>query len=186
MIDTRFTRRGFLPEPDPLAEFPPGSPFSPLDSLGRDLPSLLHDKGFRAFARNLEIPGLPSPGSVTLSELRLYYVRLGFLASAYVNQVGRIRRPFLPRNIAVPLCEVCPWLGRPPILSYDGYALFNWKRFDPRGPSHWGTSTRSKTSSTSTTSTGSSWSTSRSRPSPQTLLAIAQAEDAMTAGDSTG
>ena len=25
-------------------------------------------------------------------------------------------------------------LGRPPILSYDGYALYNWKRFDPRGP----------------------------------------------------
>jgi indoleamine 2,3-dioxygenase len=25
-------------------------------------------------------------------------------------------------------------LGRPPILSYDGYALYNWKRFDPSGP----------------------------------------------------
>ena len=25
-------------------------------------------------------------------------------------------------------------LSRPPILSYDGYALFNWKRFDPTGP----------------------------------------------------
>ena len=25
-------------------------------------------------------------------------------------------------------------LDRPPILSYDGYALYNWKRFDPAGP----------------------------------------------------
>ena len=24
--------------------------------------------------------------------------------------------------------------SRPPILSYDGYALYNWKRFDPDGP----------------------------------------------------
>ncbi len=40
----------------------------------------------------------------------------------------------LPRNIALPLCEICARLDRPPILSYDGYALYNWKRFDPSGP----------------------------------------------------
>ena len=41
----------------------------------------------------------------------------------------------LPTNIAVPLCDVaCRLLNRPPILSYDGYALYNWKRFDPTGP----------------------------------------------------
>jgi indoleamine 2,3-dioxygenase len=40
----------------------------------------------------------------------------------------------LPKNIAVPLCHACQLLGRPPILSYDGYALYNWKRFDPAGP----------------------------------------------------
>jgi indoleamine 2,3-dioxygenase len=65
---------------------------------------------------------------------RLYYVRLGFLASAYVNQVGQEPSTVLPRNIARPLCDVCAGLGRPPILSYDGYALYNWKRFDPTGP----------------------------------------------------
>ena len=66
--------------------------------------------------------------------LRLYYVRLGFLASAYINQVGEEPATLLPRNIAVPLCDVCARLRRPPILSYDGYALYNWKRFDPAGP----------------------------------------------------
>lgn len=66
--------------------------------------------------------------------LRLYYVRLGFLASAYINQVGAEPMRSLPSNIAVPLCDVCARLERPPILSYDGYALFNWKRFDPAGP----------------------------------------------------
>ena len=70
----------------------------------------------------------------TLPELRLYYLRLGFLASAYINQVSEPRETLLPRNIAVPLCHACNLLGRPPILSYDGYALYNWKRFDPQGP----------------------------------------------------
>jgi indoleamine 2,3-dioxygenase len=133
MISPVLKARGFLPEQDPLAAFPTGSPFGALDSLGRDLPSLLHDKGFRARARRLVIPTLPAAG-ISLPELRLYYVRLGFLASAYVNQVGQEPATVLPRNIAVPLCDVCARLSRPPILSYDGYALFNWKRFEPSGP----------------------------------------------------
>jgi indoleamine 2,3-dioxygenase len=29
---------------------------------------------------------------------------------------------------------LCTFLRRPPILSYDGYALYNWKRLDPAGP----------------------------------------------------
>jgi indoleamine 2,3-dioxygenase len=133
MIEPAYLRRGFLPEDDPLIEFPAGSSFAALDRLGRDLPSLLHDKSFRSQARGLQIPPL-APGPVALPELRLYYVRLGFLASAYVNQVGLEPATVLPRNIAVPLCEVCARLDRPPVLSYDGYALYNWKRFDRAGP----------------------------------------------------
>ncbi len=49
MIGTQFTRRGFLPEPDPLVAFPTGSELSALDKLGRDLPSLLQDKSFRCW-----------------------------------------------------------------------------------------------------------------------------------------
>jgi indoleamine 2,3-dioxygenase len=133
MIDTRFTQHGFLPEEDPLVEFPVGSELAALDRLGRDLPSLLQDKGFRHRARELDIPLLP-PGDLPLGMVRLYYVRLGFLASAYVNQVGLEPATLLPHNIAVPLCDVCARLARPPILSYDGYALFNWKRFERAGP----------------------------------------------------
>src|SRR5271165_2439474 len=50
MISAQLKARGFLPEQDPLIRFPAGSQFSALDGLGQDLPSLLHDKGFRAFA----------------------------------------------------------------------------------------------------------------------------------------
>lgn len=107
-----------------------------LDELGRDLPSLLMDGGFRDYVRRMEIPAW-SPASNShdmLRQLRLYYVRLGFLASAYINQVGQPAVTVLPHNLAQPLCQVARLLGRPPILSYDGYALYNWKRFDPSGP----------------------------------------------------
>jgi indoleamine 2,3-dioxygenase len=130
-VDPVFRRRGFLPEHDPLRAFPAGSELAVLDELGRDLPSLLIDPGFRKYVQSLVLPPWPSGRT---DELRLYYVRLGFLASAYVNQVGQPRSTVLPRNIAVPLCGACKVLGRPPILSYDGYALFNWRRFDPEGP----------------------------------------------------
>ena len=134
MIPAPFTRRGFLPEEDPLRAFPRDSGLSVLDESGPR-------------------PAQPAPGQVVprlgarapasrrcprgrsrCPILRLYYVRLGFLASAYVNQVGQEPATVLPRNIALPLCDVCARLGRPPILSYDGYALYNWKRFDPAGP----------------------------------------------------
>jgi indoleamine 2,3-dioxygenase len=100
------------------------------------LPSLLEDANFRAYARELKIPEWPHdrPDEETLPELRLYYIRVGFLASAFINQVSQPRATVLPRNLAVPLCKACALLGRPPILSYDGYALYNWKRFDPDAP----------------------------------------------------
>jgi indoleamine 2,3-dioxygenase len=133
MIPASFIRRGFLPDEDPFRAFPRDSELSVLDELGRDLPSLLQDGAFRGWARGVRIPDLPA-GEVPLPVLRLYYVRLGFLASAYVNQVGQEPATLLPRNIALPLREACARLGRPPILSYDGYALYNWKRFDPARP----------------------------------------------------
>jgi indoleamine 2,3-dioxygenase len=131
-----FTERGFLPERDPARSFAPDSELSVLDQIGRDLPSLLEDSSFRQYVRSLRIPQWPDDRlrAEALPELRLYYVRLGFLASAYVNQVSQPRAELLPANIAVPLCKACALLGRPPILSYDGYALYNWKRFDATGP----------------------------------------------------
>jgi len=135
-MDRIYTEHGFLPAQDPLRTFPVGSELAVLDEIGHDLPSLLLDNGFRERARRFVIPRWPAErsGPQDLAELRLYYVRLGFLASAYINQVGQERSTLLPKNIAVPLCHACKVLGRPPILSYDGYALFNWKRFDPAGP----------------------------------------------------
>ena len=135
-IGTGLRSYGFLPEHDPLIGFPSNSEFARLDEIGRDLPSLLQDPGFRVYARSLNIPLWPENrvAASDLSELRLYYLRVGFLASAYVNQVGQEPSRGLPANLALPLCRACKLLNRPPILSYDGYALYNWKRFRKDGP----------------------------------------------------
>lgn len=115
LLKPSYAKRGFLPEDDPLTAFPLSSRYAVLNEIGHDLPSLLYDKGFRAYARELEIPSWR--GLVTeenLSQLRLYYVRVGFLASAYVNQVGEEPAKILPRNIAVPLARAAMLLERPP------------------------------------------------------------------------
>jgi indoleamine 2,3-dioxygenase len=135
IIGEVFRKRGFLPATDPLTEFPRDSEFSVLDEFGRELPSLLQDHAFRQYARTLKIPQWPKGHVVAeaLPALRLYYVRIGFLASAYVNQLGEDPATILPANIAGPLCQACSLLQRPPILSYDGYALYNWRRFRKDG-----------------------------------------------------
>jgi indoleamine 2,3-dioxygenase len=124
-----------LPEADPLTAFPPNSELAVLDEIGRGLPSLLHDRNFRQYARSLNIPPWPDNRArpEDLPALRLYYVRAGFLASAYVNQVDEPPARTLPANLALPLSRACQLLRRPPILSYDGYALYNWKRFRKDG-----------------------------------------------------
>jgi indoleamine 2,3-dioxygenase len=131
-----FPKRGFLPVEDPERVLSLSPDLRILEELGRDLPSLLHDPGFRARVRELDIPHWPEDEAraETLPQLRLYYLRLGFLASAYVNQVSEPPVRSLPVNLALPLTRACKLLDRPPILSYDGYALYNWKRFDPSGP----------------------------------------------------
>ena len=135
-VELSLLARGFLPAQDPASHFVRYPQFALLDEIGRDLPSLLMDRDFRAYVRKLDLPSWPvtATGVEDLPELRLYYLRVGFLASAYVNQVGEPPIHVLPANIAVPLCHASGLLQRPPILSYDGYALYNWKRFVPGGP----------------------------------------------------
>jgi indoleamine 2,3-dioxygenase len=130
-----FATRGFLPLADPLRHFPLDSPYAVLDEIGESLPERLTDPGFRTWAESLALPMFEQALTPsTLPALRLYYVRLGFLASGYVNQTCAPPTHRLPASIAVPLAHACGLLDRPPMLSYDGYALYNWYRMDPAGP----------------------------------------------------
>lgn len=125
--------RGFLPAEDPDTRLTLGDKYEIIDTLGNDLPSLLLEPEFRTYLRSQTLPEWPHPNipPALLPQARLYYLRLGFIASGYINQIGQPVTHSLPANIARPLCKITEMLGRPPILSYDGYALFNWKRFNP-------------------------------------------------------
>lgn len=128
--------RGFLPLHDPARAFPASSHLSILDDIGRDLPQLLEQEDFRSRVRALDIPYWPENLDPVEQRpfLRLYYLRLGFLAAGYINQTITPAATELPANIAQPLVHACRLLGRPPILSYDGYALYNWYRLDKDAP----------------------------------------------------
>ncbi|GAA3919696.1 hypothetical protein [Litoribacillus peritrichatus] len=135
MITSHFPR-GFLPSQDPVYHFELYPEFEFINVLGRDLPSLLLNKDFREYVSHLNIPFWPETNvkAENLPELRLYYLRLGFVVSGYINQVGQEAIHSLPENLALPFVHACNLLNRPPILSYDGYALYNWKRFDVNKP----------------------------------------------------
>lgn len=135
LIRPEYAECGFLPASDPLPAFPRNSEYALLDEIGRDLPQLLADNACRKKLQQLTIPKWnESVNEENIPALRLYYVRLGFIASAYINQIGQPPCHILPANIAVPLAHVCTLLDRPPILSYDGYALYNWQRLDIDAP----------------------------------------------------
>jgi indoleamine 2,3-dioxygenase len=51
-----------------------------------------------------------------------------------VNQIAVPPTQRVPASLARPFADACRVLDRPPILSYDGYALYNWYRLDPQGP----------------------------------------------------
>jgi indoleamine 2,3-dioxygenase len=91
-MPTTPAQRGFLPASDPAIGFPEHWELTSLDAIGRQLPSLLEDPHFRTYARELSIPPWPVARPVNdelVPLLRLYYLRLGFLASAYVNRSAK-------------------------------------------------------------------------------------------------
>ncbi|MGI1669265.1 MAG: indoleamine 2,3-dioxygenase [Neptuniibacter sp.] len=131
-----YATRGFLPCDDPATELALGEPYAVLDTVGRMLPSLLLEKDARDYLRRVFVPDWPYvniPADLW-SQACLYYTRLGFIASGYVNQIGQPACHSLPANLARPLCKIAKMMQRPPILSYDGYALYNWRRFDLKKP----------------------------------------------------
>lgn len=124
--------RGFLPDQDPdscLTQ--PG--LAMLDEVGKQLPQMLQQDHARTRLAKLDIP-LCVFSEQQLGQARLYYLRVAFIASAYINQVGAPVCRLLPANIAKPLLHICQLLQRPPILSYDAYALYNWYRLDKAQP----------------------------------------------------
>ena len=125
--------RGFLPATDPLADLP--DYFAPWEEVGRNLPKLLSANKSRALINGLPLLDARQLGSD--AEKRRAMVLLSFIGHGYVwGESDTVRR--IPACLALPWFQVSEQLGRPPVLSYASYALDNWRRIDPKGPTELG------------------------------------------------
>ncbi len=138
--------RGLLISPDPIVKLSASAEvdFSfdrdallELEAIADDLPRLLTARHFRQ--RIVLLPVYDTAGIVAHVPAdfravewlqRLYAI----FASAYVHGSGEPAADHLPASIAVPLMALSRLVERPPILTYSGYALNNWRRIDPNGP----------------------------------------------------
>lgn len=115
-------KTGFLPEEPPLKRLP--AYFEPWEEVADDLPALLLTKQVRS-----RINALPTLDASRLSgenEIRRAYSMLGFLAHAFV-WCRPVPVDTLPSNICAPWIEVSSILGLPPVATYAGLCLWNWR-----------------------------------------------------------
>ena len=120
------SERGFLPEQDPLTRLPQA--FDCWENAAFRLPKLLVSDRLRQTIEDL--PPFPFDAITNDRERERAMVLLSYLGHAYV-WTGAKPATVLPRVLAIPWHAVAASLGRPPVLSYNSYALQNYFRFDP-------------------------------------------------------
>lgn len=121
--------RGFLICPDPVCD-PPELP-DEIRAAANALPDLIADQRLRPLLDDLPVPTLPDMNHIPT--LESWYRVYSFLASAYVHHPNAPAAQRIPAGIAVPLVKIAAQVERPPILSYCGLSLNNWRRIDPTG-----------------------------------------------------
>ncbi|KAF2503240.1 indoleamine 2,3-dioxygenase family protein [Lophium mytilinum] len=121
---------GFLPDEIPL-DFLPDTYYAPWETIMRNLQALLLSKRLRGVVDIL--PVLSTDFLVTEAEWRRAYVILGFLTHSYIWG-GDTPADRIPPPISVPFLETCRHLELPPVATYAGLALWNWKPIFPTEP----------------------------------------------------
>lgn len=122
--------RGYLPNPDPLLQLPPGC--EAWDALGAELHKLVLSDHLRQRVR--ELPPFPLHALQTDAERWRAASLFAYLSSLYVLGSSGQPEPRIPAVLAVPFHTVATELGIPPILSYALQAMYNWRRIDRDGP----------------------------------------------------
>lgn len=129
--DDHFTLdHGFLPKHDPQPYLPQG--LEAWDEMSYYLPKLLTNTRCRNHLDNL--PPFECSKLHTAEDWQRAMVVLSFIGHSYVWCEPDNVAQTLPQHIAQPWFEVASRLGRPPVLSYASYALYNWRRFDITQP----------------------------------------------------
>ena len=121
---------GFLPNKDPITHLP--AELKAWDDFAYQLPKYLTSNHFRDFVKAL--PEFNINALKTGEDFERAMMILSFITHAYVWLGGAKPAEILPAVVAKPLCAIAKKLGRPPVQSYASYALYNWRRFDPKKP----------------------------------------------------
>jgi indoleamine 2,3-dioxygenase len=122
--------RGFLPHQDPLHRLPQVE-FAQWESLAQALPKYMAALSVRKCVGAL--PEFPVELLSNDAELKRAMMIVSFIGHAYVyGEKPVVDR--IPAVLAKPWYEIAKKMGRPPVLSYESYALDNWQRIDPNGP----------------------------------------------------
>lgn len=135
---------GFLPKSDPslitqrsfdgekTTWEPVDTFFASMDVFMNSIPDFLQERRYReevvSFLRSYPYD-IQQYSVECMEKLFKHYC---YMASSYVHASHETTATRLPREIAVPLLKLADKLGREPILSYNCYALNNWRRKDVR------------------------------------------------------
>ncbi|RLV93490.1 Indoleamine 23-dioxygenase [Spathaspora sp. JA1] len=123
-----FPNSGFLPPKLPLERLPQQY-YKPWEDIAANLSSLILTKRIRSVI-DTKVPLLDTCHLSCEEEYRRAYQVLGFLAHAYVWGTDTPINK-LPPQIAQPWIEVSRYLRLPPIATYAGLCLWNFKQIIP-------------------------------------------------------
>lgn len=122
-----FPNSGFLPSKYPLVRLPQLY-YQPWEDLTNTLPSLILTRRIRKLVDDM--PVLSTEFLTSKEEYRRAYQALGFLAHAYIWGTNQPTNK-LPQLVAKPLIEVAECLRLPPLATYAGLCLWNFKQILP-------------------------------------------------------
>ncbi len=138
--------RGFLLNPDPLTalrdvngldNFISYEILEHIEQLAGELPTLLASHQLRPTLDDLPLYDLSSlRNSDDALDFRIVERLMqiySYFASSYVYATDEEPAQHIPAGVAVPLHQLAQLVERPPILSYSGYVLTNWRRINPDG-----------------------------------------------------
>ena len=108
--------------------------FAEIEAAAARLPDLITTGRVRHWLDRLPVPAVDHfIAQASQAERMVAMVRYSFLTQAYVWAEGAPAHR-LPANLAVPFVALADALGVPPVMTYAGYVLDNWRRIDKAGP----------------------------------------------------
>lgn len=114
---------GFLPAQPPLESLP-DEYYKPWEDIVKNLQGLVLSKRLRGVVEKL--PVLSTDRLQDLPQWRRAYSILGFITHAYIWG-GNKPAERIPPPITIPFMETCDHLELPPVATYAGLVLWNWK-----------------------------------------------------------